>query len=422
MSESNTICVLPWLHFSVKPNGNIKPCCRFSTYSSEITANSFKKFNLSRFPNASEVLNSRQLSNMRANMLTGSTISGCEKCYLEERIHGKSMRTGVNTQYNLEEVIKKNKLSLEFLEVTFGNYCNLACRSCGSDLSTSWQQDDKILSMHYERGNTTDKIINTEFIWKEDDFTDINYIKFTGGEPMLHPNFIKFLDLIIKGGNHSHTTLEIFTNCSWIPKDKILKRLQKFKQIKIFLSIDGIGTVNDYIRHNSKWQIVEKSILNWLEFEKRMPTLSLTLTPTVSIYNIFNITELLNYWENVRNKYDLSILNTSGKVIVNMVTYPAYISITLLPNHNDVLSNLNDYADSKDNECLIEPVLKIINFLKSSNSSKYSLDYFLNYTCDLDKLRNQSLEQSIPFLYNHLSNYYGGIGVDINSFKGRIND
>jgi hypothetical protein len=118
----------------------------------------------------------------------------------------------------------------------------------------------------------------------------------------------------------------------------------------------------------------------------------------------------------------LSILNTSGKVIVNMVTYPAYISITLLPNHNDVLSNLNDYADSKDNECLIEPVLKIINFLKSSNSSKYSLDYFLNYTCDLDKLRNQSLEQSIPFLYNHLSNYYGGIGVDINSFKGRIND
>lgn len=422
MSESNTICVLPWLHFSVKPDGNIKPCCRFFTYSSEITANSFKKFNLSRFPNASEVLNSRQLSTMRANMLTGNTISGCEKCYLEERIHGKSMRTGVNAQYNLEEVIKKSKLSLEFLEVTFGNYCNLACRSCGSDLSTSWQQDDKILSMHYERGNTSDKIINTEFIWKEDDFTDINHIKFTGGEPMLHPNFIKFLDLIIKGGNHSHTTLEIFTNCSWVPKEKILKRLQQFKKIKMFLSIDGVGTVNDYVRHNSKWQIVEKSIKDWLEFERRMPGLSLTLTPTVSIYNIFNIKELLDYWENVRNKHNLLITNTSGKVIVNMVTYPEYLSITLLPNFGGVLSELNDYVINKENEYLIEPILKIIHFLKSNNSSKYSLKYFLNYTCDLDRLRNQSLEQSIPFLYNHLSDYYRSIGIDINSVKGRINE
>jgi MoaA/NifB/PqqE/SkfB family radical SAM enzyme len=422
MSESNTICVLPWLHFSVKPNGNIKPCCRFSTYSSEITANSFKKFNLSRFPNASEVLNSQQLSDMRDNMLKGNIISGCEKCYLEERIHGKSMRTKVNAQYNLEELIKKDKTSLKFLEVAFGNYCNLACRSCGSEFSSSWHRDDKIMSLHYERDNVIENLKNSDFIWKEDDFNDIDYIKFTGGEPMLHPNFIKFLDIIIKGDNHSRITLEIFTNCSWIPKDKILKRLQKFKKIKIFLSVDGTGTVNDYIRHNSKWQIVEKTILVWLEFEKRMPGLSVTLTPTVSMYNIFNIKELLIYWATIRNTYNLEISNTSGKVIVNIVTYPEYLAITLLLDYERVITDLNNYVDNTENQYLIEPALIIINFLKSSNSSKYSLEYFLNYTHDLDKLRNQSLKESVPELWQHLENYFKNIGINITDFKGKLNE
>lgn len=417
---TKTTCVLPWIHFSLKPNGDIKPCCRFSTYSDDEISSKFLDFNVSNFSNASDVLKSAQLEEVRQRMLNGEIMSGCKKCYVEEEIHGHSMRMGLNEDYDVESIVNQNLVSLQFLEVGFGNYCNLGCRSCGADLSTSWYDDDKILSKYYNRP-TQQKIQNSNFLWKPDDFNTVTYIKFTGGEPMLHPNFIKFLDVIISGNNQDHITLEVFTNCSWIPKEKILNKLKKFKNVTMYLSVDGTDKVNEYIRHYSKWQIVENSLKTWLEFEKNTHNFSSTLTPTVSIYNVFNIKDLIIYWKNLRSSAMLPMTRESGNVVANIVTYPEYISLNLLPNFEPVVQELESFI-SENRDIYSIPLERIVKVLKSNRKPIYTLDYFMDYTADLDKLRHQKLENYIPEVWNHLKNYYSSIEIDIETFKGKINE
>ena len=32
LQQNKSICILPWIHTSVKPNSEAKPCCRFQHY------------------------------------------------------------------------------------------------------------------------------------------------------------------------------------------------------------------------------------------------------------------------------------------------------------------------------------------------------------------------------------------------------
>src|SRR6056300_1503108 len=171
-------------------------------------------------------------------MLSGEKIEGCEKCYWEEENTGTSMRQDFNETYNIEN-IKTDEYNLGFLEATFGNYCNLSCRTCNGGLSTHWHKDEAELQGlidFRDKGNT--EKVNVDFEWKPSDFSDTTRIKFTGGEPMLHPDFIKFLDTVIAGGNAENINLEVFTNASWVPKEKILDRLVQFKNVNICMSVD----------------------------------------------------------------------------------------------------------------------------------------------------------------------------------------
>ena len=47
---SKTFCILPWIHAQTKPNGQLKPCCRFDTkhldYRLPDKTHKFDKFNI----------------------------------------------------------------------------------------------------------------------------------------------------------------------------------------------------------------------------------------------------------------------------------------------------------------------------------------------------------------------------------------
>ena len=32
LQQNKSICILPWIHTSVKPNSEAKPCCRYQHY------------------------------------------------------------------------------------------------------------------------------------------------------------------------------------------------------------------------------------------------------------------------------------------------------------------------------------------------------------------------------------------------------
>ena len=409
--DNKSICVLPWIHTSVKPNSEAKPCCRFQHYLPE--HKDIKKVNVIDYKTPQEILNSDAYKTLREKMLRGETIPGCSKCYREEARQGHSMRIGEWANYDSENIVNNNDLKLRYLEVAFGNYCNLACRTCNSELSTNWYEDDVELykKRNYQDRKPWQKVTDVEYNWSGEELSELVQIKFTGGEPMLHPNFIKFIDILIQSDVAKNITLEIFTNCSWIPKEKILSRLSKFKSLQICMSIDGFGKINDYLRHKSKWETVHASLLAWLDYEKDNDNVQAILSPTISIYNMFDAFELADKYAQYRIARGLSVELKDMKI--STAVFPEYVNFRNVadkPKALNYLDNLfNRYIQNFPDEELEwgarhhtvnRMYTKIKNELK--NEKKGVHDKFVTFIRDLDELRKQRLYDYIPNLYWYL--------------------
>jgi len=456
-NSSNTFCILPWIHAQTKPNGQIKPCCRFDHKHKDYRlldgTYKFDKFNINSV-NFTDTLKSPEWEEIRIDMVSGNTISGCRKCYQEENTSveyqkqkpnkkNKSMRAKENSKWNnnIQNIPLDNSIKLKYLELTMGNYCNLKCRTCSSDLSTTWADEQNILSKYYSDKHVSKSIMNIEKDWDITDFEYAEEIKFTGGEPMLHPNFIKTIDTILATGKEKNITLDIFTNSSWVPKDKVISRLQRFKQVTVNLSVDGVGIVNDYIRAPSEWDTVNASVKEWLTIEKNnQETFIIKWAPVISIMNADNFSSMVDWWFNlqkeVKNKDWWEIIVRPDPkikneyitlVIVNTVYDPVYLNPSLLPEKHKTLTVLletrNNYlAQLKNskakNQDLIEMHLrKIFNKTISSiniKSDQTLLQSFIEYTVDLDKIRGHDLRVALPNLWERFDG--------IIEYKGRIND
>ena len=412
LQNNKSLCVLPWIHASTKPNGEIKPCCRFAHYLDEHT--DIKAMNVHEYTTAEQILNSKPFQDLREKMLRSETIPGCIKCYQEEERQGDTMRIGEWKKYPSKEIIETNDLKLRYLEVAFGNYCNLACRTCNSDLSTNWYEDDLQLQQtgRFKDRRVFKKITDVDYNWSAEDLDKLEQVKFTGGEPMLHPNFTKFLDIMIDADLAKNISLEIFTNCSWVPKDKVKKRLDKFKNVYIWLSIDGSGKVNDYIRHKSEWDTVYDSMIEWLDYEVENKDSMVILTPTASIYNMFNLHELVDMF--VLERYNRKLPISKDNLVINLAYFPKYISFENVMDkekaiewveeeynkYNKKFSNIDNEEFSYRDNYAKKVVAKIVNELK--NVEVKIDDNFIFYIKSLDKIRNQSLQESIPRLYEYI--------------------
>lgn len=457
---SKTFCILPWMHVQTKPNGQMKPCCRFdhkhAAYRNEKGPDKFDHLNINT-STFTDAINSPEWEEIRQLMIAGEKVPGCRKCYDEEEFaynnvfknqkrRVRSMRNKENYRWNEndQEQIQQDDVAIRYLELTMGNYCNLKCRTCTADLSSTWNEEEKILSKYYDDRREY-KIFNVENTFSPEDFMNIEEIKFTGGEPMLHPNFIKIMDIIIESGRQNQIILDIFTNASWVPKEKVLSRLSQFKQVHINLSVDGVGKVNDYVRAPSKWETVEDSIKTWLKQEADNPDLYIIKwCPCISIYNVWQFGDMVSWWFTLQNEvknvqwynslvYEYTTsdgrTNQHLKMQVNVVHDPKYLGPNLYPEKN-VLTELlvsqkhkwiNEIKALPDGdldkwqvELNLEMIFnKVVGKLREPTNQEL-LEVFINYTADLDKLRNEKLQESIPevwYAIKHLVEY-----------KGRINE
>ncbi len=123
-------------------------------------------------------------------------------------------------------------------ELQINTTCNLRCRHC----------------LQYEYGKLmpfkkAKKIL--EILHKAKVF-EINLV---GGEPFLHPQFFKILSLCEK----HNFAINIVTNGTFLD-DGNIRRLSKFKNIAVLISLEGVGEVNDRIRGKGVFQKVNRSI------------------------------------------------------------------------------------------------------------------------------------------------------------------
>jgi sulfatase maturation enzyme AslB (radical SAM superfamily) len=418
MAKTDTYCALPFVHFAVKPDGVAKPCCRFVHWDKPDSAEFWAANNHNKI-GTDAVLNGEQFASVREAMLNGERVHGCWKCYQEEERVGYSMRTMANDRWGDTD----DTVTFKYLEVSFGNYCNLSCRTCNSNLSTTWYEDDLALSRVYKENRASRKIMDIDFTWKPEDFANIEEIKFVGGEPMLNPNFAKFLETVLAGGNAHNTKLTIFTNTSWFPKQKIIDLLTQFGEVLMCLSIDSVGKYNDYIRNGSDWTTLSGCALRWLDLESDTANVGACIAPTINILNIDNIHLLFEWWYEQRKQRQLGFKlghpeqMMPGDFVTSMVYYPQAYSVDNYPNKSQLADEYRELRKlyTEDSEYVDKFYNRIINILTKNVNESKDLRSFIEYNKDLDKLRSQSFAQVYPRFYQMIQEQY-------DSVQGRLDE
>lgn len=317
MSENKSLCSYPWRGACIYPTGLVKPCCYWLSANGNINeANS----NIKNDPR-----NSAEWNKIREDMLAGNPVKGCEKCQEMESVGNHSGR--LSSLYYL--VPTENKLApLEDLEVSFSNLCNLACVGCGDFNSTKWSTEN------IKAGRPGMKLIDNKFDWAQWDLSNLKTLKILGGEPFMEPD--RFCELL-ESVNLSQIELVVNTNGTILPNQRLKALIEKCKQVKFLVSIDGIGLVNDWNRWPGKFQNIVEAMNVYETWWKYFDNITLKTHSVVNIFNIFTMEDFINFMKKDFPSWTASFM---------WVNNPGWQSIQALPQ--EVKTRLINEFSSKD--------------------------------------------------------------------------
>ncbi|MFC1848574.1 twitch domain-containing radical SAM protein [candidate division CSSED10-310 bacterium] len=451
---TDSFCILPWLQVFIGLKGALKICCHsvmgkeFVNQKDEILF--FHKHNLEY------LWNCKSLLDIRMKMLKGERIADCELCYSLEEKAGFSQRVFYCSVFYEEylrlqeagefETTLKNGGKTQFKPIYFncnmGNRCNLACRMCSpqssivkahetfrflrgknlSEFSDGYVPplyiNDGFLPPLYSINKNMNR--NSEVPWQmlyeefQESYDYCNDIRFWqqieqiipylqllvlhGGEPLLYQNEIMSLvDNIVRHRREAcikfvFVTNLIFDNPGFIKKLSLIE----WKFFQIVFSIDGCKKLQEYIRYPLKWDVFENNINTILSLGDRI---NLTASITVDAYNVYQLTDVLDYLETFWDKTNLSIS-------MNFLQVPYYLKTDILPQKikTEAIQRIKDFMKRS----------KFINDDKRSGQLKNELDYviknldheddtllerrkkFVQFTRALDKLRGQNILDVCP--------------------------
>ena len=221
----------------------------------------------------------------------------CHACEnIEKKKSGWSLRQTLNNMFHNKTT---GSSGLQYLVIDTGRLCNLQCRSCNVNCSTSWDHEasvmqqwllDKhgsILGMNIQ---PADKILPRSpqtYDYANEDYSNLRMVSLRGGEPLYMPTAMPILEKIYRETN-GRCAVNIQTNAT-IPLDlDKYPWLLDFESLSINISIDALGPRAEFIRTGCSWESVEKNINQLLRLRDEKK-LYVFWSPTFSVLNIFGL-------------------------------------------------------------------------------------------------------------------------------------
>ena len=370
-------CLAPWHSILVRFNGDIVPDGVY-----------LKRYgNVLQTP-LNDLLNSYTASHTRDSIRSGVLPPECEQCALKEASVGHSRRLFFRDILNpmLEDKeydYSKNFTDIYFLEFNMSNICNLKCRMCDGINSSAWVKDDlklaeignnkyfrRVNDPEFGYTNKSEQIIAKLF---EDPtpFMNLRYLSIKGGEPYMEPANKIILQKFIDLGIAKQITLDWTTNGT-IVDDEIAHMARQFGHSKWTVSLEATGELYEYIRggKNFTFEQLEKNLVQY-NFDR------VIIAVTVMAYNIAHLGEIDKWFLKQKIKYPWWSIYYN-----NVVAKPPYLNPRILPNN--ILEN-------------IEVKFPNINYTQDPELGKH-IDLFVDYTKDLDKIRNTNVLDYCPEL------------------------
>ena len=391
--DQNIFCNAPWYELQIYWDGSLGFCCREShkLYSDA------DKYNLKSMT-IQQWVDSEPMRQARLSMLDHQKKSFCSRCYYEEQVNQSSKRHRSNQKsvifvknnfeesfeqsphYNIFNHSKNNKghtanMPVD-LHIDLGNYCNLACKMCTAQASSSiaaqhvkWGISDskKYIGTDWTRDNTVWQRTLEEIV----SIPNLKNIHFMGGETLITKRFEDFIDCFT-AAERFDVGFSFVSNGTTF-NESLLNKLKKFRRVGIEVSVETATAHNSYQRQGTDNKLVFQNIQRYLEYCNNT-SITVTIRPAITSLTIGYYVTLLEF-----------CLEKKLLIKSSICTTPGYYNPSILPDnikkiylkkyqdfakqHFDNLAIVNeDFNESDPNEyvkSIFQQVNQCINLLSA---------------------------------------------------------
>ncbi|WP_231621692.1 twitch domain-containing radical SAM protein [Sphingomonas sp. 37zxx] len=413
-----SFCVLPWIHLFADEAGVMSPCCRtVSTGETNIDGDTGQARRVDHPGGILAGMNTPAMAALRVQMLAGDRPAACARCYMVEDVGIRSHRQDQNARWAKDipamlaatHVDGTADIVLKTADLRLGNVCNLRCRMCSPQSSRllipefATYHDVPRGHAYFDRFRRIDWFEKPDF-WAELERAapSLESINLAGGEPFLIGQMFDFLERMIEIGAAGRMTISYNTNLTLIP-ERVKQLWPAFKAIRVTVSLDGHGAVNDYIRAPSRWPVIAEN-LRYLDTNADALNLraGLATNTAVQLLNVFALEPLLAFL--------LSELTINDCPNLSIVTHPEHLDVRVLPPRlkAQAAAQLGDLArrvaagwphaaPRRDTTTLVAALTGIVDHMLAADHS-HRLPEFLRWTQTMDDARGESLASAIPQL------------------------
>jgi len=368
MKLSNTFCILPWIHLSTRPDGQMRVCC--TANASGVAATNAQSTGaqigilrddqgLPSNLNVNDLessWNGAYMRNVRKQMLDGKEPPSCTKCFKEERAGHNSKRmwetkywsSRVDLQKLLAETTDDGEVppQIAYIDLRFGNKCQLACIMCSPHDSSGWIKEWKSIYPTIQNQNVKDiwqwdnkgSVNGSSYNWHKNNpkfwqqfyeqIPNMKQLYFAGGESLIIEEHYDILEECIKQGYAKNMEIRYNSNAvEW--RDDLFELWKHFKLVRFHYSVDSIHEMNEYIRYPSKWSRTEE-VFHILDTQTS-DNVEVTIACAVQALNIYYIPDFIR-WKLSQNFKKINTWpHSAGGIDVHFVYWPAYLNVKVLP-------------------------------------------------------------------------------------------
>jgi len=401
LNESKYFCMAPWIHMHMWPNGETFPCCIAPADENNRGMGNFNNMTVK------ELWNCDTMNELRLNMLNERPSKECNRCYeLEETGDVWTLRKNLSRDfkekfYRVEQTHtdgSHDDPQFYYWDIRFNNLCNMKCRTCGPEFSTSWWQDYE----HLKNKKSLIALTNKSTFWEEIRplVDNIESVYFAGGEPLITDEHYTMLDIWLEQNRQDKIKISYTTNFSRLKhKGKnVLDYWKHFKNnVDVVASLDGSHKRGEWIRKGTRWS---KIVSNRKEMKKALPNTMFGITPTVSAYNVWHLPDFFKEW------IELDLIKP-WDIRINLLTTPECMRTQVLPYNFkkeveekwikfcDWLEHTG-YSKEKHNEMFtyFEGVIKFM----WENDRSNEIPELLKHVNQWDRVRSENMFEVFPEL------------------------
>lgn len=305
--------------------------------------------------NPSAIHNTQHKKKMRKMMLEGERPQECEYCWKVEDIGRNNVSDRVyKTEIFKDDDIKKTTempwdydVNLKTLEIAFDRACNFACSYCNPAFSSTWVKDINKNGAYKNiesdgRGHFVDTapwaarktkreednpFIKAFWRWWNDGLSDeLEEIRVTGGEPLMHKSVWKLFDWFQENPD---SDMRFAINSNLVPEkaktlEKLIEASHSVQNLEIYTSCEATGIQSEYIRDGMMYDVWLGNLVRLME-ESNVKKIHMMMT--INSLCLETITDFLDDMLELRARYG----SRAPSVTLNILRFPSFQSAAILP-------------------------------------------------------------------------------------------